>query len=212
MVLSWNDIAQWSPSEVGRLAQRVTEAARAFDAGAGVLTAAVADLDWQGPAADAARHAISVLHRGQLDRARELGAIGRCIAGLADSMYPLLSVVRDCNDTAARHDLTIHPNGAVAAQFPVYAVAVAEGWETERDRLRLRRELGARVSEAMRRALEIDDATTAALNRIDGGDGGGGDSGVAAERTSARPARAVVPSGGTAAANSAFWKSLTPAE
>ena len=216
MVLSWNDIAQWSPSEVGRLAQRVTEAARAFDAGADVLTAAAADLDWQGAAADAARHAISVLHRGQLDRARELGAIGRCIARLADSMYPLLSVVRDCNDTAARHDLTIHPNGAVAAQFPVYAVAVAEGWETERDRLRLRRELGARVSESMRRALEIDDATTAALNRIDGGGEGGSDSdddtGVAAEHTSVRPARAVVPSGGTAAANSAFWKSLTPAE
>ena len=59
--MSWNDIAQWSPSEVGRLAQRVTEAARAFDAGADVLTAAAADLDWQGAAADAAREAACIV-------------------------------------------------------------------------------------------------------------------------------------------------------
>ena len=200
-MVSWSEVTRWDAAEVAHLAHRVNGVAHAMGGIGDDLVAAIERMEWTGDAADAARASLHALHRRHLARAGELGDIGHRVDALANSMYPLLSVVRDCEAAAADNSMSIDPAGVVAAQFPVYAVAADDAWDAERERRTLERSLSAQVAEVLRRATELDASAADAFRRI--GEGDSDDAGRV---------ETTVPVGSSPAAVSAFWKSLTQAE
>ncbi len=203
-MVAWNDIRQWDAREVSRLARRVSDAAGVVDDIGHELVAAVDRMQWTGDAADAARETVRALSGSHVERAGELGAIGQCIDTVADSMYPLLTVMRECESTAADNSMLIDAAGVVSARFPIYAVDADSAWDTERERRRVEQSLDAHVVEVLRRATDIDTRAAAALAGI-----GGDEPGDLGEYS---PARALLPADSTPAAHAAFWKTLTPSQ
>ncbi|NIL76176.1 alpha/beta hydrolase [Rhodococcus sp. B10] len=200
MSLAWGDVRNWNPSEVGILARRIRDSSRSMDDRSMDLAGLLKQLDWHGPAADAARAAMNGLESDVGERARVLNAVGRCLDEMAIAMYPLTHAVRECAADADGTSMSIGSDGTVVDGLPVYTSAAADAWGIARDRLRIRRELEERAVALLARAEELDGRTAESLNRCENGE----------DRTG--PATVDPPMPGTPAANAAFWDAATQAE
>lgn len=194
-MVMWNEVRSWNAAALAELATRLTASAGAFDVEADRLLACIAQLEWRGAAGDAALSKMRELHGDALRHTDELSRVGRCIRDVATSLYPLSSVVRDCDRSAEEQSMVIDDHGRVRDTVAVYATSSEDAWDTGRERLRTRRDIEERVMAALRRAEEIEVAAVAEL------------SGTADERGAPAP-----PERGTAPANAAFWDSLTPSQ
>lgn len=197
-MVSWSEIQQWNPSEISHLGHRVSDTADRLRFSGDAVQSLTRELLWRGEAADAARSAMARAWEHYHDSARTLERIGRCLADLADDMYPVRSVVRECESSSDEHDLEIDSDGTVSDGIIVYSISSEDAWDTARSRARLRRDLAERVTEVVRRATEIDRNAAVDLARI-------------GEDVPVEPARLTVQDG-TASANSAFWELLPQSE
>lgn len=203
MVVSWRDLQQWNPAELVSIASRVRATSAELATHALASSELVVQLDWHGPAADAARSSVLTLRGDLLDRVRSLEAIGRCVAEAAARMYPVVHSAVVCENDAEESSLMVQPDGTVVDTLAVYAVSAADAWSVGRDRLRVRREIQARVDELIREASDLDQQTAARLATCEV------DSAVSALHASTVPAASGI---GRAASNSAFWESATQAD
>ncbi len=200
-MLAWNDIQSWNASRLAALADRLAGSAGELQQQAQALRDAVDQLEWNGEAADAARTALGALHEDYQDRTEELCRVGRCVAGMADSMYPLSALVRECDDAAKTNTMEVDAAGHVADALIAYTAASGDVWDLARERTRLRREIEERVRAALIRATEIDDDAAAAIARSDRSE-------IPADQY--RPD--AVSELGTAPAAAAYWATLTPSQ
>jgi Alpha/beta hydrolase len=199
MVL-WSDVLHWDAGELLQIGRRISGASRRTGSLAETLTDAAGALDWDGDAADAARAAILRLHENLRRQAEDLGSVGRCVETVGASLYPLLAVVRDCEDEAAENSMVIDPSGHVVDGLGAYATSSEDAWIAGRERLRILRELSERVGAVVARANDIDDDAVRELSTI-----------ASAEPHEPRPGR-LLPTPSTAPAHAAFWDTLTQAD
>ncbi len=197
-MVAWNEVQQWNAAEISYLAKRVFDTADAVGPEIDLLSQVMGAVPWQGEAADAARSAIDALHSEYTDMVVELDRIGRCVRVASDRIYPLVSLVRDCEAMAVETSMKIDSAGNVVDGIAAYMTPSAHVWEQGRERLRVRRELAARVLEAVRRATELDEQTATVL--------------ACAVAVAAGTESAEVPASGTPATYAAFWDSLTQAD
>lgn len=200
-MLAWKDIQSWNAPRIAALADRLAGSATELQQQAQALRDAVDQLEWNGDAADAARAALGALHEDYQDRTAELCRVGRCVAGMADSMYPLSALVRDCDDTAKTNTMEVDAAGHVADALIAYTTASGDAWDLARDRTRLRREIEERVRAALIRATEIDHDAAADIARSD-------ELRIPAEQHGPANMSKL----GTAPANAAYWATLTPSQ
>lgn len=194
----WNEVRQWNAAEVSYVAKRVFDTADAVGTEIGLLAQLMAGVPWRGEAADAARSAMDALRSDYTTLVVELRRIGRCVRATADRIYPLLTLVRDCEAAAIETSMEIDPDGNVVDGLVAYMTPSAHAWEQGRERLRLRRELSARVLEAVRTATELDEDAATTLAR--------------AVAVTIGTELLDIPAAGTPATYAAFWDSLTQAD
>ncbi len=212
MTVSWEDVRSWNPAEVSVLAQRVKDSASALTDHADESARLLEQLDWHGPAADAARSAVLSIRGDLVNRAQVLLTVGRCVEEASTSMYPLVSTVRRCTADATEHTMDVEPDGTVVDALPVYTAAAADAWSIGRDRLRHRREIQARVTESIRRATELDDRIASELRAAQAGAGTISAGTTSTETTGAGTIASLDVSEQSPASNAAFWESSTPAD
>lgn len=197
-MLSWDDVRRWNPAEVSVIAARILGAVDAVHEQSAQLLHSIDRLDWSGDAADAAKAALRNLHGDCVARGVELEHIAGIVQATANSMYPLLAVVDDCESLAQASTCRIESDGSVADERPMYMTAADDAWGAGRERLRERRELAARAGMALALAVDLDEHAAAALSRVE------------SEPVAVLPASAPMPPGGSPAANAAFWEAAAP--
>ena len=154
---------------------------------------------WDGPAAEAAREAMSRIRSDLADIAAELLRIATCTADASIDMQSLVAALRSVEQRAADERFAVESDGSVSDAAASYSVALVDLWSTMRERRRCRDELAERIAQLIRTATDFDDFLARRL---------------AGETSAASVATAVaasVPRDGSPAANAAFWSALSPA-
>ena len=218
MALTWPDVTSWSHAPFATAEQELRTTRRDMLDLADELAVMGLPRHWTGSAAQASGHRLTAVTDELRDVVAEVSAAYTAVCDAADAVLGVVNAVEAAQEYAGINGLVISADGGVSTtELLVCGVDETEAdGEARRARQAQVDECATRISEALRKAEDVDADLGAVLrtierNRIDGGTGTLAQASaigeVEGDLTVLKP-----PPGGTPAENAAWWATMSPDE
>lgn len=217
MSLTWGDVQKWSPAALDTAETELKTARTNLTDLADELETMGTPANWSGSASRSATTKLGEVSQDLKDLVAEVSAAYKAVADAADGVRGVQSAVATAVRFAEVRGLTIASDGTVTGTLPPVCYVSEHAEELAKQELKSDVEEGAaRVSEALRKAADVDADLGAVLtsirfNRIVAGTGSLLEAArlgeVKGDLSLLEP-----PKGGTPAQNAAWWATLSPDE
>ncbi|KRE42314.1 alpha/beta hydrolase [Knoellia sp. Soil729] len=218
MPLSWSDITSWKQEPLATAERELRATRRELLDLADELATMGLPKNWTGPASETSRTRLGAVADDLRDVVAEVSAAYTAVCDASDGVLGVVNAVDAAQEYARLASLTISPAGVVTTNELL--VCRVDDTEEDAEARRVRQaqvdECVTRVSEALRKAEDIDAdlravLTNIELNRIDGG---GGTLAQASAIGEVEGDLSVLepPRGDTPAQNAGWWSTLSPDE
>ncbi len=218
MALTWSDVTQWKHAPFATAERELRTTRRDMLDLADELATMGLPRRWTGSASQTSRTRLTTVTDDLRDVVAEVSAAYTAVCDAADAVLGVVNAVDAAQEYARLTDLVISAEGAVSTSelLVVRADETEEDSEARRVRQAAVDECAARISEALRKAEDVDSDLAAVLRSIERNpiDGGTVTLAQASANGEVKGELSVLepPKGADPAENAAWWATMSPDE
>ncbi|HET6288670.1 MAG TPA: alpha/beta hydrolase [Amycolatopsis sp.] len=165
-MVTWDEVTRWDPAPLRDAVSAINNAYNKVVACSDDLRDINTPYGWHGDAASAATAEVNQIIDGLEEYAAEVASLRRSSGDVSDAITGVRNALTEAEGLARTHHFTIGGDGAVTDNGPPPDTPEDQKEAVAAERRTIAAELGDRVEQVLRQAVDIDDDFCAVLDRI----------------------------------------------